>query len=166
MLQSLSIQPLVPVVGGDPCNHSRVEPVADILTTPDSHKGINAMVHVYFRPAADQAPPTPLSESERSPDYSFRCTFAELKKLRSRVQNSVGRGGHCAHCKRVAAYMAYCWERPRLLAPSWQGGMTLQMEPLSSFLNQLMCFAAQLGPENHPEFAAIVARFMQPRDEV
>ncbi|KAE8982271.1 hypothetical protein PR003_g24767 [Phytophthora rubi] len=159
MLQSLSIRPLVPVMGGDPCSHSRLEPVADILTSPDSHKGINATVHVYFRQSADQAQPL----QERTPDYSFRCTFAELKKLRSQIQSSVGRGGHCVHCKRVATYMAYCWERPRLLAPSWQGGMTLQMDPLTSFLNQLLCFA---GAEDHPEFAAIVARFMQPRDEV
>ncbi|KAF1784548.1 hypothetical protein JG687_00003755 [Phytophthora cactorum] len=163
MLQSLSIQPLVPVMGGDPCNHSRPEPVADVLTSPESRKGINAVVHVYFRStAAAQSQPL----QERTPDYSFRCTFAELKKLRSQIQSTVGPGGHCAHCKRVATYMAYCWERPRLLAPSWQGGMTLQMEPLSSFLNQLMCFAAQLGAEDHPEFAAIMARFMQPRDEV
>ncbi|KAG3113416.1 hypothetical protein PI124_g10893 [Phytophthora idaei] len=160
MLQSLSIQPLVAAMGGDPCNHSRPEPVADVLTSPESRKGINAVVHVYFRStAAAQSQPL----QERTPDYSFRCTFAELKKLRSQIQ---GPGGHCAHCKRVATYMAYCWERPRLLAPSWQGGMTLQMEPLSSFLNQLMCFAAQLGAEDHPEFAAIMARFMQPRDEV
>ncbi|GMF49179.1 unnamed protein product [Phytophthora fragariaefolia] len=162
MLQSLSIQPMVPVTGGDPSNHSRPEPVADIVTSPDSHKGIKATVHVYFRQSGDQAQPL----QERTPDYSYRCTFAELKKLRSQVQSCVGRGGHCAQCKRVATYMAYCWERPRLLAPSWQGGMTLQMEPLTSFLNQLLCFAAQLGAEDHPEFAAIVARFMQPRDDV
>ncbi|RAW39626.1 hypothetical protein PC110_g4157 [Phytophthora cactorum] len=137
MLQSLSIQPLVPVMGGDPCNHSRPEPVADVLTSPESRKGINAVVHVYFRStAAAQSQPL----QERTPDYSFRCTFAELKKLRSQIQSTVGPGGHCAHCKR--------------------------MEPLSSFLNQLMCFAAQLGAEDHPEFAAIMARFMQPRDEV
>lgn len=162
MLQSLSIQPLVPVTGGDPRNHSRPEPVADVLTSSDSHRGVNAIVHVYFRSGTDQ--PQPLQE--RKPDYSFRCTFAELKKLRAQIQSTVGRGGHCAHCKRVATYMAYCWERPRLLAPSWQGGMTLQMEPLTSFLNQLLCFAAQLEAEDHPEFAAIMARFMQPRDEV
>ncbi|KAF4039947.1 hypothetical protein GN244_ATG07893 [Phytophthora infestans] len=163
MLQSLSIQPLVPVKGGDPCNHSRPEPAADVLTSPDSHKGINATVHVYLRSTAvDQSQPP----QERTPDYSFRCTFAELKKLRSQIQSTVDRGSHCAHCKRVATYMAYCWERPRLLAPSWQGGMTLQMEPLSSFLNQLLCFAAQLGSEDHPEFAGIMSRFMQPRGDV
>ncbi|OWZ22875.1 hypothetical protein PHMEG_0002367 [Phytophthora megakarya] len=164
MLQSLSIQPLVPVMGGDPCNHSRPEPIADILATSDSHKGINATVHVYLRSTANQYQPQPLQE--RSPDYSFRCTFAELKKLRSQIQSTVGHGAHCANCKRVATYMAYCWERPRLLTPSWQGGMTLQMEPLSSFLNQLLYFAAQLGVENHSEFAAIIARFMQPRGAV
>lgn len=165
MLQSLSIKPVVPVMGGDPTNHLRAEPVADIIATADNHKAINAIVHVYFRPSADPSrPPVPLDQ--RSPDYSFRCTFAELKKLRSQIQSCVGRGGHCAHCKRVATYMAYCWERPRLLTPSWQGGMTLQTEPLSAFLNQLLCFAAQLGADEHPEFATIMARFMQPREEV
>ncbi|KAH7477281.1 hypothetical protein PRIC1_001299 [Phytophthora ramorum] len=163
MLQSLSIRPLEPVLGGDPCNHSRAEPVADVVATHDSHRGINAVVNVYFRLAADQPQSQP---QERTPDYSFRCTFAELKTMRSQIQSCVSRGSHCAQCKRVATYMAYCWERPRLLTPSWQGGMNLQMEPLTTFLNQLLMFAAQLGAEDHPEFAAIVARFMQPRDEV
>ncbi|KAF4320399.1 hypothetical protein G195_006332 [Phytophthora kernoviae 00238/432] len=165
MLRSLSIQPVVPIMGGDPTNHLRPEPAADIIAAADNRNGINAVLHVYLRPTSDPSRPlVPLEQ--RTPDYSIRCTFAELKKLRSQIQSSVGCGGHCAHCKRVATYMTYCWERPRLLTPSWQGGMTLQTEPLSTFLNQLLCFAAQLGPEAHPEFAAIVAHFMQPRDDV
>ncbi|RLN87399.1 hypothetical protein BBJ28_00001557 [Nothophytophthora sp. Chile5] len=162
MLRSLSIQPVLPIMSGDASSHSRPEPVADVLAIADPSKGVNAVIEVYFRPAT--GPQQPLAD--RSPDYAFKVSFSELKKLRSRIQTSVGRGGHCDHCKRVAMYMTYCWERPRLLLPSWHGGMSLQTDALAAFLNQLLCFSSELGSESHPELVGIVARFLQPHQDV
>ncbi|KAF1790058.1 hypothetical protein GQ600_23127 [Phytophthora cactorum] len=161
MLQSLSIQPLVPVMGGDPCNHSRPEPVADVLTSPESRKGINAVSHVYFR----STPPPSLSLCGAHPGLLVPVHIRGAEK--AALTDPVNRGPRrpCAHCKRVATYMAYCWSGRACLPvvagrhdPA-DGAAELVPEPAD-------VFRRQLGAEDHPEFAAIMARFMQPRDEV
>lgn len=195
MLQSLSIKPTQPVFR----EHRNASPRAakpgiEITATADAKKPIRATINVFAAAfdATEQASPIAASlirsaalncpegaaatdsapVTDSAPAYSIRTDLGELRKLRSKLEKCVAaHARHCPQCQVVAHYLSVCWERPRLLHRTWDGAAALQMEPLASFLNQLLLFACQLnatstlsdeGDDAHQEFVRLLVTFLRP----
>ncbi|KAF1332597.1 hypothetical protein FI667_g3521, partial [Globisporangium splendens] len=190
MLQPLATIRARPVLRPPMLHRHHAEPSADIVAVVDPSNAMSVYLEICFR--AEPAPitattshsttsfvstellPSPLppsdleSADQRKPDYKIYRSLADLKKLRANIKACVGKGDHCHMCKKIAAYMTYCWERPRMLNRAWNGVMSFQLDVLSNFLNQLLRYATQLGvdsPETsecHCKFGSIVTTFLQP----
>lgn len=184
MLQPLSTAPARPVLRPPMLHRHHAEPSADIVAVADPRNAMSVVLEVYFRAVPSAIPATSSTASfvstdllqsqspsesvdEPKPDYKVKRSLADLKKLRADIKLCMGKGEHCHMCKKIAAYMTYCWERPRLLNRAWNGAMSFQLEVLSKFLNQLLRYASQLGvdePESsvcHCKFGTIVSTFLQ-----
>jgi hypothetical protein len=189
MLQSLSIKPTRPVFR----EHREASPRAtkpgiEITATADAKKPVCATINVFAAAfdSTEQASPIGTSlinaaafncpedaaATDSAPAYSIRTDLGALRKLRSKLEKCVtAHARHCPQCQVVAHYLSVCWERPRLLHRTWDGAAALQMEPLASFLNQLLLFACQLnatgnlsdeGDDAHQEFVRLLVAFLHP----
>lgn len=177
MLQSLSLRPSAPVLRRPLNIRPRAEPVADIRAVGDHHNLLKCKLEIYFRDAQYQqlvqtgwGATLQSSQAERRADYTIQRSYADLRRLRMAAERCVGCGDHCYQCKRIASYLEFCWERQRLLKPSWNGTMSMDMEVLARFLNHLLSVASQFAAsepqvsEQHAAFATLVTTFLQPSD--
>lgn len=190
LLQPLAAAPTRPVLRRPLLYRAQAEPTADVVAVVDSKHSMTATLEVYFRPLPPPATApatdsfvsatatllpqlqvqTSLDESsfeERTPDYVVKRTLADLKKLRTDIKLCMGKGEHCHMCNKIATYLTYCWERPRMLNRAWNGAMSFQLDVLAKFMNQLLQYASQIGVDGpeacecHAKFGAIVSTFLQ-----
>lgn len=175
MLQSLSLHPSAPVLRRPLNIHPRAEPVADIRAVGVAHDLLKCKLEVYFRDTQRQQLiqagwGIATESTERRADYTIQRSYSDLRRLRTAAERCLGCGDHCYQCKRVASYLKYCWERQRLLKPSWNGTMSMDMDVLARFLNHLLSLTSQFAvsepqvSEQHAAFASLVTTFLQPSD--
>lgn len=183
MLASLSPVPVHPILRLPVARHLKPERAIDIVAVADTHHALSTTLKIYVRSSpgnsehigsasssatgsADQQAEGTLRE--RKPEYELKRSLGDLKQLRAKIEACVGKGDHCAVCKKVAEYMTYCWTRPPLFSRAWNGAMRLRLDVLTGFLHQLMRFASQLdiaAPDAagcHEQFGVIVDSFFQP----
>lgn len=165
MLQSISTHSIAPVVSQPLNTRPHACPEAEVRAVADDHDQLKCKLEIFLRAANQGKIMQPCTEAQ-SPDYTVVRSLPELRKLRSALQKSVGKGDHCIMCKGISMYMKTCWERQRLIVPSWYGEAHLNMDVLSRFLNHLLAFSSQLGSsdpqacDQHSQFGLIVSEFL------
>lgn len=169
MLQSLSTHSIAPVLSQPLNTRAHALPEAEVRAIADSHDQLKCTLEIFLR-AANQGKILPLKDGPctdgQSSDFTIVRSLPELRKLRAALQKSVGSGDHCIMCKGVSLYLKTCWERQRLLMPSWYGVAHLNMDVLSRFLNHMLAFASQLDSNDpqacnqHAQFGRLVSEFL------